>query len=317
MGGRGICFIFLGLHLLQQATAMSTCKTVDVEQVRKRRIEAIRGQILSKLKLTKPPEVESEEMAVPEEVLSIYNSTVDMIRENADKEELAGREPSEEDYYGKEVQKVEMNRNEDIPPTNDVFLFTFNASRVREIVSRRPLLHHVELRMFRKPLLGVSENTEHRVELYRGLGNGNNSFRYLDSKFVWPGKPAEWLSFDVTDSVREWLDRKEENEVFQLSPPCAASGDVKLDIDGARNVCWVWGYHRVVEAPVGCRTGRSVLRALSLSSRVLRETGRYGRLEPESLLLPVPSDHLHPGGAHGEWPQPAEEGHGPRLLPHE
>ncbi|XP_053330147.1 transforming growth factor beta-1 proprotein isoform X1 [Spea bombifrons] len=232
MGGRGICFIFLGLHLLQQATAMSTCKTVDVEQVRKRRIEAIRGQILSKLKLTKPPEVESEEMAVPEEVLSIYNSTVDMIRENADKEELAGREPSEEDYYGKEVQKVEMNRNEDIPPTNDVFLFTFNASRVREIVSRRPLLHHVELRMFRKPLLGVSENTEHRVELYRGLGNGNNSFRYLDSKFVWPGKPAEWLSFDVTDSVREWLDRKEENEVFQLSPPCAASGDVKLDIDG-------------------------------------------------------------------------------------
>lgn len=85
------------------AMSMSTCKAVDMEQVKRRRIEAIRGQILSKLKLTEPPEVQSEEITVPREVLSVYNSTVDMIKEKIKKEK-----PVVEEYYSKQVEKIEI-----------------------------------------------------------------------------------------------------------------------------------------------------------------------------------------------------------------
>lgn len=95
------------------AMSMSTCKAVDMEQVKKRRIEAIRGQILSKLKLTEPPEVESEEITVPTEVLSVYNSTVDMIKEKIKKEK-----PVVEEYYSKQVEKIEMTATGKITVTS-------------------------------------------------------------------------------------------------------------------------------------------------------------------------------------------------------
>ncbi|KAM8952270.1 transforming growth factor beta-1 proprotein [Pelodytes ibericus] len=229
---RCIWFVFLSLHLVHQAVSLSTCKSVDMEQVKKRRIEAIRGQILSKLKLTRAPEVESEEMTVPKDVLSIYNSTVDMIRESSEKADQLWQSHGEQEYYGKEVQKIEMHRNQYDQNANEFHLI-FNASRVREIVESRPLLHHAELRMLRQK--SMDKTIELRMELYRGLHSGNNSFRYLDSKFVWPGRSEEWISFDVTSTVSDWLESTDEDEVFKLSLPCMcdrSKEDIKIIIDG-------------------------------------------------------------------------------------
>ncbi|KAK2081925.1 hypothetical protein P7K49_040062 [Saguinus oedipus] len=80
-----------------------------MDQFMLKRIEAIRGQILSKLKLTSPPEDYPEPEEVPPEVISIYNSTSDLLQEKASRRAAAcERERRDEDYYAKEVYKIDM-----------------------------------------------------------------------------------------------------------------------------------------------------------------------------------------------------------------
>ncbi|KAG7256945.1 hypothetical protein CRUP_026354 [Coryphaenoides rupestris] len=97
------------LDLATVALTLSTCSTLDMDQFMRKRIEAIRGQILSKLKLTAPP----EEFPAPEEVsrdiVAIYNSTRDLLQEKAnERAATCERQRSEEEYYAKEVHKVDM-----------------------------------------------------------------------------------------------------------------------------------------------------------------------------------------------------------------
>ncbi|XP_015332647.1 transforming growth factor beta-1 proprotein-like [Marmota marmota marmota] len=84
---------------------LSTCKTIDMELVKRKRIEAIRGQILSKLRLASPPsQGEVPPGPLPEAVLALYNSTRDRVAG-----ESAEPEPEPEaDYYAKEVTRVLM-----------------------------------------------------------------------------------------------------------------------------------------------------------------------------------------------------------------
>lgn len=85
------------------AAGLSTCKTIDMELVKRKRIEAIRGQILSKLRLASPPsQGEVPPGPLPESVLALYNSTRDRVAG-----ESAEPEPEPEaDYYAKEVTRV-------------------------------------------------------------------------------------------------------------------------------------------------------------------------------------------------------------------
>jgi len=60
----------------------------------------------------------------------------------------------------------------------------------------------------------------------------NNSWRYLSNRLLAPSDSPEWLSFDVTGVVRQWLTRRGEdhlsapplfcNPFFVLGPPCLA-----------------------------------------------------------------------------------------------
>ncbi|KAM9323946.1 transforming growth factor beta-1 proprotein [Gastrophryne carolinensis] len=257
------------VDLLHVTMSMSTCKAVDMEQVKKRRIEAIRGQILSKLRLTEPPEVESEEMTVPDEVLSIYNSTVDTIKEKTEKEK-----PVLEEYYSKQVIRIEMEKKgywlyftstfklaspsrmtpNELTVQHELvrshllsshlistgqsearneFLFTFPVASLKNVAETADLLDQVELRIFKKKSSKAKEDTEVRVELYRV--DSNNSSRYLHSLYVWPSRDQEWLSFDVTASVREWWNILDDKIRFRLQMPCSCSDadkEQQLEIDG-------------------------------------------------------------------------------------
>lgn len=87
------------------ADGLSTCKTIDMELVKRKRIEAIRGQILSKLRLASPPsQGDVPPGPLPESVLALYNSTRDRVAGERAEPEL---EP-ETDYYAKEVTRVLM-----------------------------------------------------------------------------------------------------------------------------------------------------------------------------------------------------------------
>lgn len=75
----------------------------------------------------------------------------------------------------------------------------FSISNIRESVGDSSLLTSAELRMLIKnPTIA----NEQRVELYQGLGT---SARYLASRFITNKLKDKWLSFDVTETLRNWL----------------------------------------------------------------------------------------------------------------
>lgn len=100
------------LGFVQYSRALSTCNPLDLELIKRKRIEAIRGQILSKLRLPKEPEVEEKELIenIPAELISVYNSTMELNEEQAaNPVQHTIEDPTEEEYYAKEIHKFTMS----------------------------------------------------------------------------------------------------------------------------------------------------------------------------------------------------------------
>ncbi|XP_026228388.1 transforming growth factor beta-2 proprotein isoform X2 [Anabas testudineus] len=210
-----IVSLLLTLDLATVALSLSTCSTLDMDQFKKKRIEAIRGQILSKLKLTNPPTDFPQPEEVSRDIVAIYNSTRDLLQEKAnERAATCERQRSEEEYYAKEVHKIDMQplypSENVISPThfNPYFRrLTFDVSSMEKNASN---LVKAELRIFRlqNPVARVSEQ---RIELYQILGHKDLTSptqRYIDSKVVRTQTEGEWLSFDVTEAVSEWLNHR-------------------------------------------------------------------------------------------------------------
>lgn len=220
-------FLFV-LDLLALAAALSTCSTLDMDEFKKKRIEAIRGQILSKLKLSRPPEEYPEPEEVSRDVVAIYNSTRDLLLEKAnERAATCERQRSEEEYYAKEVHKIDMlpfypaeNVISPTHPFNPYFRrLSFDVSPMEKNASN---LVKAELRIFRLQNPGARV-PEQRIELYQILGHKDPSSptqRYIDSKVVRTQTEGEWLSFDVTEAVSEWLNHRDRNSGFKLSLHC-------------------------------------------------------------------------------------------------
>lgn len=106
--------VFLTLmvvYMVDKASCMSTCKTLDLEMVKKKRIEAIRSQILSKLRLPKEPEPDQtgDEEGIPSPLMSLYNSTKEMLNEQqTEVQTLISTEQEEEEYFAKVLNKFTM-----------------------------------------------------------------------------------------------------------------------------------------------------------------------------------------------------------------
>ena len=84
----------------------------------------------------------------------------------------------------------------------------FNITEIRASVGDSPLLTTAELRMLIKQ---TAIQSEQRVELYKGVGT---SARYLASRFITNQMRDKWLSFDVTETLRKWLEDKGEVAVL-------------------------------------------------------------------------------------------------------
>nr|XP_029512748.1 transforming growth factor beta-1 proprotein-like [Oncorhynchus nerka] len=110
---RLVCLVLAALCLAGSVSSMSTCKTLDLELVKKKRIEAIRGQILSKLRMPKEPEEEQAgtEKEIPVALLSLYNSTVELSEEQKlQPQPTTHTLDEEEEYFAKEVHKFTMKQ---------------------------------------------------------------------------------------------------------------------------------------------------------------------------------------------------------------
>ncbi|XP_018591796.2 transforming growth factor beta-1 proprotein-like [Scleropages formosus] len=214
---RAGCWTLAAVWLLGavcRGAGMSTCKPLDLEMVKRKRIEAIRGQILSKLRLAKEPEAgqEGEGGAVPAALLSIYNSTVEFSREQALKAQTVPvQDAEEEEYFAKEVRKFNMKPVQN----NTKEMMWFNVSEIQANGVNVQLLSMAELRLLIKnPNI---PGAEQRLELYSGLGDRE---RYVGTRFITNAMSDHWLSFDVTQTLREWLLGTEQEQVFQLKEHC-------------------------------------------------------------------------------------------------
>ncbi|KAJ3587545.1 hypothetical protein NHX12_011142 [Muraenolepis orangiensis] len=105
-------FVLLLLRLAVTVDGLNTCQFFNLDEQKSKRIEAVRGQILSKLRIRTPPDRPDPPPShpVPPEVMLLYNSTKELLKERARLAESAcDRESSEEDYYAKEVQRIDMS----------------------------------------------------------------------------------------------------------------------------------------------------------------------------------------------------------------
>uniref|UniRef100_A0A8C4QM55 Transforming growth factor beta n=1 Tax=Eptatretus burgeri TaxID=7764 RepID=A0A8C4QM55_EPTBU len=252
-----VCLVLLLLCCSAPYLCVSSCAPVDMDLVKRMRIQAIRGQILSKLRLSSPPEAHVAADEVPPQVLALFNSTRELLRQQ--REEAAGascaRDSTEEEYYGKEVYKVDMNPL--YPPADSCkcpsafhhdtshcsqTTFSKGLSAVKEklltsphnsyfrvfkfdvstYVTNSSSLIKAEFRVLRIPNT-KSKLTEQRIELYQIMKSKDPwapTQRYIGSKVVLPRAETEWLSFDVTSTVKEWLMRKDKNYGLKISVHC-------------------------------------------------------------------------------------------------
>ncbi|XP_026175971.1 transforming growth factor, beta 1a isoform X2 [Mastacembelus armatus] len=213
-----VLLMLMAVYTVGSVSGMSTCKTVDLEMVKKKRIEAIRSQILSKLRLPKEPEPDQtgDEQEIPAPLLSLYNSTEELLKEQqTEDEKRISIEQDEEEYFAKVLHKFNMTRKNDTETKNTKNIkMSFNISEIRDSVGDYHLLTSAELRMLIKQPAIASEQ---RVELYQGLGS---SARYLASRFITNQWKDKWLTFDVTETLQNWLKGAEDEQGFQLRLFC-------------------------------------------------------------------------------------------------
>lgn len=114
----GFCVTVITFQLLTSHGVEAGCG-VNFDKMKKRRLEAIRGQILSKLGLTQLPQDDVPEI-VPPEVEALYNRTRDFVEERARMKREECLE-SDEDYYAQDILTVFAKPNRQ---SNDAVLLT-------------------------------------------------------------------------------------------------------------------------------------------------------------------------------------------------
>lgn len=222
--GKALLFFLLS-NCVTVILSLSTCTTVDIDHIKKKRVEAVRGQILSKLRLTSPPETTGPSQ-VPFQVLALYNSTKELIEElGRDRQQSCGQDNTETEYYAKEIYKFNMING---PPENNDLpycpkgitskVFRFNVSTMEKNSTN---LFRAEFRALRIPNPGAKKN-EQRIELYQILQKDDPKAkqRYIGGKNVLTKGMPEWVSFDVTETVREWLMYRQTNLGLEISVHC-------------------------------------------------------------------------------------------------
>lgn len=222
--GKALLFFLLS-NFVTMTLSLSTCTTVDIDHIKKKRVEAVRGQILSKLRLTSPPATTGPSQ-VPFQVLALYNSTKELIEElGRDRQQSCGQDNTETEYYAKEIYKFNMING---PPENNDLpycpkgitskVFRFNVSAMEKNSTN---LFRAEFRALRIPNPGAKRN-EQRIELYQILQKDDPKAkqRYIGGKNVLTKGTEEWVSFDVTETVREWLMYRQTNLGLEISVHC-------------------------------------------------------------------------------------------------
>ncbi|XP_061756430.1 transforming growth factor beta-3 proprotein-like [Nerophis ophidion] len=223
--GKALLCVLLLLHCATPSSPLSTCAAVDMDHIKRKRVEAIRGQILSKLRLSSPPQPQGP-ANVPYQVQALYNSTRELLEElGRQRQETCGPENTETEYFAKEIYKFNMvygpTESNDLsycPKGIPSKVFRFNVSAMERNSTN---LFRAEFRALRVPNPSARRN-EQRIELYQIVRPNEHirKQRYVSAKNVLTKGTPGWVSFDVTETVREWLLNRGSNLGLEISVHC-------------------------------------------------------------------------------------------------
>ncbi|XP_061900528.1 transforming growth factor beta-3 proprotein-like [Entelurus aequoreus] len=223
--GKALLCVLLLLHCATPSSPLSTCAAVDMDHIKRKRVEAIRGQILSKLRLSSPPHPQGP-ANVPYQVQALYNSTRELLEElGRHRHKTCGPENTETEYLAKEIYKFNMvygpTESNDLsycPKGMTSKVFRFNVSAMERNSTN---LFRAEFRVLRVPNPSARRN-EQRIELYQIVRPNEHirKQRYVSAKNVLTKGTPGWVSFDVTETVREWLLNRGSNLGLEISVHC-------------------------------------------------------------------------------------------------
>uniref|UniRef100_UPI00358F4B08 transforming growth factor beta-2 proprotein-like n=1 Tax=Myxine glutinosa TaxID=7769 RepID=UPI00358F4B08 len=223
----------------QPAAGLSSCRTLDLDELRRKRIEAVRGQILSKLRLDQAPKnVEQEQQLEPisHTLVELYNKTKELEEQLLKERELPRQErehdatcqlyTSEEEsstslYYAQRVFKVDVS-----PLSHDrPLVFTFDLD---DLASQNITISSAEFRILRLQN-NHTKLQEQRIDLYQVFGSPDKDVqepKFLASKLVQTsGEHEEWLSFKVTSILHQWQVHPVSKLELEISSHCPCNKD--------------------------------------------------------------------------------------------
>ncbi|XP_069918260.1 transforming growth factor beta-1 proprotein-like isoform X2 [Oryctolagus cuniculus] len=202
------------------AAGTPSCNATDME-LPKQQIEAVRAAVLPKVGLSRTlNKREVPPSPVPEDTLVQYNRRHDQVGRKSTEQKPQSQPVF--DIFTKFFHMLMVDSNHEIYKTykesrHSVYMF-FNTSELRQVVPEPVMLSQAELHL---QVLKIQQ--EQHVELYQKY---NNSWRYLRSWKLTPIDTNEWLSFEVTRIVRQWLrggdDRDHRNLELQPGLPAMA-----------------------------------------------------------------------------------------------
>ncbi|CAK8692540.1 unnamed protein product [Clavelina lepadiformis] len=217
----------------------------DFEKMRKRRIEAIRGQILSKLGLTQLPDKEPPVGAMTTELEKTYNRTRDFVMEQA-RQKREECEEQDEDYYAQDIETVYMKKAR--PPIQPGTAKNYKVNRMNRGVSEffhfnletyklnRDSIVSASLRLYQVESFGTPSGARQQVQLYKlsrpespGYSPGK-SFLTMRSMDIYR---KGWVSFDVTSTVKDWVESPANNQGLELTIPCSDEESSGLNTNSA------------------------------------------------------------------------------------
>uniref|UniRef100_A0A673MWM6 Transforming growth factor beta n=1 Tax=Sinocyclocheilus rhinocerous TaxID=307959 RepID=A0A673MWM6_9TELE len=203
----------LGKKLISFKLGFSTCQSYNLADHKSKRIEAVRGQILSKLRIRSPPvpEASPPSESVPVGVMLLYNSTKELLKDISLRHifDLTAT-----------IYSVPIIYN--FVANNKSPYFRIVGFDVTNVERNSSTLVKAEFRIFRAPN-PQARTTEQRVEIYQILKSDDvtaPSQRYIDSRTVEPQAKGAWLSVDVTETVKEWMAFRGQNLGLKISVHC-------------------------------------------------------------------------------------------------
>ncbi|XP_066282280.1 transforming growth factor beta-2 proprotein-like isoform X2 [Branchiostoma lanceolatum] len=222
-------YMFSGLVLLNAVVSSTANCRLDIGEYKKRRIHAVKGQILSKLGMSETP-TDPGPAVTPDDIIAVYNQTRDLLAEQTREREALCTDWVKEEYYGRTVTRFPVVP--DWPTKGDTYanfrltkrfsqFFKFDLQslypNVSDVTEAKFRIYQVE-----NP---TADLPEQRIELHQLLppvnGQGRPRQRYLASQ-VEKTRHKGWFSFDITNTVKDWLINRGNNNLgLELTVHCA------------------------------------------------------------------------------------------------